>query len=76
MTANLRLDPPHFAISAALSGEEDFELGGEFLDVFVRAGERVAGFLAGCMLIAGVWFLCAALLAHVPRRRIRIASRR
>jgi hypothetical protein len=59
--ANLRLDPPHFAISATLSGEEDFELGGEFLDVFVRAGERVAGFLVGCMLIAGVWILCAAL---------------
>jgi hypothetical protein len=60
-TANFRLDPPHFAVSAALSGEEDFELGGEFLDVFVRAGERVAGFFVGCMLIAGVWLLCVTL---------------
>jgi|HubBroStandDraft_2_1064218.scaffolds.fasta_scaffold2310331_1 hypothetical protein len=59
--ANFRLDPPHFAISATLSGEEDFEISGEFLDVFVRAGERVAGFLAGCLLIAGIWMLCAAL---------------
>jgi len=59
--ANFRLDPPHFAISAALSGEDDFELGSEFFDVFVLAGERVAGFLAGCMLIAGIWLLCAAL---------------
>jgi hypothetical protein len=59
--ADVRLDPSNFAISAALFGEEDFELGGEFLDVFVRAGERVAGFLAGCILIAGVWMLWAAL---------------
>ncbi len=59
--ANLRQDPPNFAISAALADEEDFELGGEFLDVYIRAGERVAGFLAGCMLIAGVWMLYAAL---------------
>jgi hypothetical protein len=59
--ADLRLDPSNFAISAALSGEEDFELGGEFLDVFIRAGERVAGFLAGCILIAGVWIIWAAL---------------
>ncbi|HTT82333.1 MAG TPA: hypothetical protein VMF67_02520 [Rhizomicrobium sp.] len=59
--AHLRLDPPHFAISATLLGEEDFELGGESLDVFVRAGERVAGFLAGSILVAGVWMLCSAL---------------
>jgi hypothetical protein len=59
--ANIRPDSPHFAISATLSGEEDFELSGEFLDVFVRAGERVAGFLMGCMLIAAVWMLCSAL---------------
>jgi hypothetical protein len=58
---NLKLDPPHFAISASLSGEEDFELNGEFLEVFVRAGERVAGFLVGCMVIAGVWMIHAAL---------------
>jgi hypothetical protein len=56
--ADPRLNPPQIAISAALSAEDDFELGGEFLDVFVRAGERVAGFLVGCMLIAGVWLLC------------------
>jgi hypothetical protein len=59
--ANFRLDPPQLAISAALSNEDDFELGGEFLDVFVLAGERVAGFLAGCLLIAGIWMLCTAL---------------
>jgi hypothetical protein len=59
--ANSRQDPPNFAISAALSSEDDFEIGGEFLDVFVRAGERVAGFLAGCILIAGVWIICTAL---------------
>jgi hypothetical protein len=55
------LEPANFAISAPLSAEEDFELGGEFLDVFVRSGEHAAGFLAGCMLIAGVWILYAAL---------------
>ena len=58
--ADTRLDPQNFAISAPLAEEEDFELGGEFLDVYIRAGERVAGFLAGCMLIAGVWTLHAA----------------
>jgi hypothetical protein len=51
---------PTLAIGA-LSMEDDFEIGGDFLDVFVRAGERVGGFLAGCMLIAGIWMVHAAL---------------
>jgi hypothetical protein len=59
--ANSRQDPLNFAISAALSAEDDFEIGGEFLDVFILAGERVAGFLAGCILIAGLWMICTAL---------------
>ena len=54
-------DPPQLAIGACLSAEDDFELGGEFLDVFLRAGERVGGFLVGCMLVAGIWMLHAAL---------------
>lgn len=48
-------------VIGALSMEDDFELGGEFLDVFVRAGERVGGFVVGCMLVAGIWMLHAAL---------------
>lgn len=60
-SANFRQDPLYFAISATLAEEDDFELGGEFLDVYLRAGERVAGFLAGCMVIAGIWILCMAL---------------
>jgi hypothetical protein len=52
---------PPLAIGACLSTEDDFELGGEFLNVFLRAGERVGGFLAGCLLIAGIWMLHAAL---------------
>ncbi|HEY6578077.1 MAG TPA: hypothetical protein VIY09_02025 [Rhizomicrobium sp.] len=53
--------PTPLASGASLSTEDDFELGGEFLDVFVRAGERVAGFVAGCILVAGIWILWAAL---------------
>ena len=48
------------ATGASLSTEDDFEIGGEFLDVFVRSGERVAGFLAGCMLIGGIWIIRVA----------------
>jgi hypothetical protein len=44
-----------------LSTEEDFELGQAFADVFVRAGVRLMGFLAGCILVAGLWVLWAAL---------------
>jgi hypothetical protein len=43
------------AVSAGLSAEEDFELGGEFLDVFTRANERVAGFVVGCTVVGVVW---------------------
>jgi hypothetical protein len=35
--------------------EDDFELGGEFLDVFTRASERIAGFVVGCTVIGVVW---------------------
>jgi len=41
--------------SAVLSAEEDFELGQEFLDVFVRASERAVGFVVGCTLIGALW---------------------
>ena len=44
-----------FAVSAGLSTEDDFELGGEFLDVFTRASERVGGFVVGCTVIGVVW---------------------
>jgi hypothetical protein len=57
--ADVQRLPSYIAIGASLSDEDDFELGREFVDVFVRAGERLAGFLAGCMLIAGVWIICA-----------------
>ena len=53
-----RLEPPApsgSAASAALSTEDDFELGSEFLDVFARASERVAGFVVGCTVIGVVW---------------------
>jgi hypothetical protein len=56
-TADSRLFPSTFAISAVLSTEDDFELGGEFLDVFVRAGERIAGFFLGCGFVAFVWII-------------------
>lgn len=47
--------PCSFAASACLSTEEDFEMSSEFVDVFARASERVAGFVVGCSLIAAVW---------------------
>ena len=47
--------PCPFSASACLSTEEDFEMSGEFLDVFTRASERVAGFVIGCSVIAAVW---------------------
>jgi hypothetical protein len=59
--ADINLGPSHFAISAALSAEDDFELNNEFLEVFVRAGERVMGFTVGCMVIAAIWVICSTL---------------
>ena len=53
-----RIEPPArtgSAASAAISAEDDFELGSEFLDVFTRASERVAGFVVGCMVIGIAW---------------------
>ena len=53
-----RLEPPArsgLAVSACLSAEDDFELGSEFLDVFTRATERVAGFVVGCTVIGIAW---------------------
>lgn len=55
------LGPSHFAISATLSAEDDFELNNEFLEVFIRAGERVMGFAVGCMVIAALWVICSTL---------------
>jgi hypothetical protein len=48
-------------ISASLTAEDDFELGGEFLDVFLRAGERVMGFFTGCLVVAAVWMIVSTL---------------
>ena len=53
-----RIEPPAptgSAASAALSAEDDFELSSEFLDVFTRASERVAGFVVGCTVIGIAW---------------------
>lgn len=47
--------PPGLAVSACLSAEDDFELNGEFLDVFIRASERIAGFVVGCTVIGVAW---------------------
>ena len=44
-----------FAAGAGLATEEDFEMGSDFLDVFTRASERIAGFVVGCSMIAAVW---------------------
>jgi len=55
----LRTEPPKrssSAVSVGLSAEDDFEIGGEFLDVFTRASERVLGFAVGCVVIGVVWF--------------------
>ena len=49
------------AASAGLSAEDDFEIGGEFLDVFIRASERAAGFVAGCTVIGLAWALFSLL---------------
>jgi hypothetical protein len=49
--------PTGSAVSAGLSAEDDFELGGEFLDVFARASERLAGFAVGCVAIVIVWLV-------------------
>lgn len=49
------------AVSAALSAEEDFELGSEFLDAFARASERVAGFVVGCTVIGVAWLVLSFL---------------
>lgn len=56
--AQLVLSPP---ISASLTAEDDFELGCEFVDVFLRTGERVMGFCTGCIMIAAVWMIVSAL---------------
>jgi hypothetical protein len=47
--------PSGSAVSAGLSAEDDFELGGEFLDVFTRASERIMGFAVGCMAVGILW---------------------
>ena len=60
----LRSEPPKVRGSAAgafFSAEEDFELGSDFLDVFTRASERVAGFVVGCTVIGIVWLAVSLL---------------
>ena len=55
-----KFDPPAqsgSAVSACLSTEDDFELNGEFLEVFTRASERVAGFVVGCAVIGIAWLV-------------------
>jgi hypothetical protein len=42
-------------VSADLFAEDDFELGGEFLEVFTLASERISGFVMGSALIGIVW---------------------
>jgi hypothetical protein len=42
-----RFVPSTFAAGASLVTEDDFELGGEFLEVWSCAGERVVGFPPG-----------------------------
>ncbi|HLY06362.1 MAG TPA: hypothetical protein VKR31_11505 [Rhizomicrobium sp.] len=57
-TAGTRQNPPApsgSAVSACLFVEDDFELNSEFLEVFTRASERVAGFVVGCTAIGVVW---------------------
>ena len=51
------LVPSNFAVSASLVTEDDFELGGEFLEVWARAGERAAGFLLGAAVVAAAWVI-------------------
>lgn len=55
------LVPSTFAASASLVTEDDFELGGEFLEVWVCAGKRVAGFLLGAGVVAAAWVICTSL---------------
>ncbi len=41
----------------AFVAEDDFEMGSQFLDVFIRAGDRVVGFFAGSLIIVALWAL-------------------
>ena len=58
LEAQLVLSP---TVSASLTAEDDFELGCEFVDVFLRTGERVLGFCTGCLVVAAVWMIISAL---------------
>lgn len=53
--------PVSTAVSASLSAEDDFELGGEFLDVSLRAAERIAGFCVGGLAVAALWMISSML---------------
>ena len=52
-----QIEPPatRSAAGAGLFIEDDFELGSDFLLVFTRASERIAGFVVGCAAIGIVW---------------------
>ena len=60
-TRSPMLVPSNFAASASLVTEDDFELGGEFLEVWACAGERVVGFLLGAAVVAAAWVICTSL---------------
>ena len=55
------LVPSNFAASSSLVTEDDFELGGEFLEVWACACERVVGFLLGATVVAAAWVICTSL---------------
>ena len=55
------LVPSNFAVSASLVTEDDFELGGAFLEVWACAGERAVGFLLGAAVVAVAWVVCTSL---------------
>lgn len=49
------------AASAGVFAEEDYELTRDFLDVFARASERLAGFVVGCALVGAAWMIFSLL---------------
>jgi len=59
--AVLPLVPSSLSLSASHSTDPGFELGGEYLDVFLRAAERVAGLCVGCLAVAALWMISPVL---------------
>jgi hypothetical protein len=52
------LVPSNLAASASLVTEDDFELGGGFLEVWTCACERIVGFLLGAAVVGTGWAIC------------------